>query len=159
MSIMEPRSFARSTCAREDLRPSIRDNCLLITAITLAMIGDRTGVDPSQPFVAAHDRWLLAEWNGHSAPALADKSSAFADIGEVWVLCQQRGRLLTLAAPSSRTAASRIREFTLSTLTRHPGSVRRNDSFRGATDTLLSELVGKLSAKPAVGTSIGQRLL
>ncbi|EUC15547.1 hypothetical protein PMI06_005449 [Burkholderia sp. BT03] len=41
---MEPRSFARTTCAREDLRPSIRDNCLLITAITLAMIGDRTGV-------------------------------------------------------------------------------------------------------------------
>ncbi|REG45569.1 hypothetical protein B0G80_9177 [Paraburkholderia sp. BL6669N2] len=41
--------------------------------------------------------------------------SAFADIGVAWVLRQQCGGLLTVAASSSRTAASCISELTLPT--------------------------------------------
>lgn len=40
--------------------PSIRDNCLVITAITLAIIGDRIGVDPERTRKYAIDQAVSA---------------------------------------------------------------------------------------------------
>jgi len=57
-------------------------------------------------------------------------SSAGAVIGVGWVLRQQCGGLLTVAASSSWTTASRIGELTLPTLCRRSGSNYRNDRFR-----------------------------
>jgi len=56
-------------------------------------------------------------------------SSAFADIGVGWVLRRQCGGLLTVAASSSWTAASRISELTLPTLCRHLGRRAGNGRF------------------------------
>jgi hypothetical protein len=61
-------------------------------------------------------RRRLRPVTGH--PIVKDERSfsAIADIGESWVLRQQWGGLLTVAASSSRTAASCISELTLPTL-------------------------------------------
>jgi len=62
--------------------------------------------------------------------------SAIADIGESWVLRQQWGGLLTVAASSSRTAASCISELTLPTLNRASSQDHLDARFRRTTAAL-----------------------
>ena len=59
--------------------------------------------------------------SAQSGPAAVGRFSAFADIGAGRVLRQQCGGLLTVAASSSRTAASCISELTLPTQSCHSG--------------------------------------
>jgi hypothetical protein len=53
------RSPSSLVVRREALRLSIRDNCLLVTAITLAMTGHRNGVDPHRPLTLGNGQWRL----------------------------------------------------------------------------------------------------
>jgi len=62
--------------------------------------------------------------SGRSRVAGHVASSAGAVIGEGWGLRQQCGGLLTVAVSSSWTAASRIGELTLATLSRHWGGAQ-----------------------------------
>jgi hypothetical protein len=63
---------------------------------------------------------------------VAGESSAFADIEAGWVLRQQCGGLLTVAASSSRTADFRASELTLSTRKGPSSHLKTDDSQRNS---------------------------
>jgi hypothetical protein len=91
-------------------------------------------IDPLPPVALSGVQRQVTEWSGHPSQLLGDSSSAIADIGAVWVLRQQCGGLLTVAALSSWTAASCICEPTLSTLNGRSGQRGSEGSAQGATD-------------------------